>query len=115
MVTAEQLEKFRATLEAAQNKELARLYPSLPPPSVRVKTRAKYACVDIGSNGGGWSGKYMVVLATGEIFGIKAYGVIHRGHPYGTVDTIHEWDWSGYEARRLKKEVQHGPILPAVR
>lgn len=114
MVTAEQLEKFRATLEAARIKEMARQYPLLPPPSVRVRIRAKYACVDV-ETCGQWSGKYMVVLDTGEIFGIKAYGVIHRGHSFGTLDTIHEWDWSGYEARRLKKEVQHGPILPAVR
>ncbi len=32
--------------------------------------------------------------------GIKAYGVIHRGHRYGTLDTIHEWDWSDYRAVR---------------
>lgn len=30
MVTAEQLEKFRATLEAARIKEMARQYPLLP-------------------------------------------------------------------------------------
>ena len=46
----------------------------------------------------GERGQYMVVNATGEIFGIKAYGVIHRGHAYGTLDTIEAWDWSGYTA-----------------
>jgi hypothetical protein len=25
----------------------------------------------------------------------------HRGHQYGTLDTIHEWDWSGYTAHRI--------------
>lgn len=79
-----------------------------------MRIRAKYACVDVCSCGQ-WSGKYMVVLDTGEIFGIKAYGVIHRGHSFGTLDNVHKWDWSGYEARRLKKEVRDGPILPAVR
>jgi hypothetical protein len=40
----------------------------------------------------------MVDNATGEIFGIKGYGVIHRGHRYGTLDTIGDYDWSGYHA-----------------
>ncbi len=43
----------------------------------------------------------MVVIETGDIFGIKAYGVIHRGHKYGNLDTITEWDWSNYNARKL--------------
>jgi hypothetical protein len=45
------------------------------------------------------SGKYMVDL-DGTIYGIKAYGVPHLGHRYGTLDTIQEWDWSGYSAVR---------------
>jgi hypothetical protein len=61
----------------------------------------KYAKVDVGS-----SGKYMVALKDipaklvkrGEIVAIKAYGVPHLGHRYGTLDTIHEWDWRGYRA-----------------
>ena len=64
----------------------------------KIKYGRKYANVDVGQ-----SGKYMVVLDTGEIFGIKAYGVIHRGHQYGTLDTIHEYDWSGYTAHKLAK------------
>jgi hypothetical protein len=61
----------------------------------RVKIGRKYANVDVGT-----SGKYMVELDTGRIFGIKAYGVIHRGHAFGTLDTITDWDWSGYRATR---------------
>ena len=61
----------------------------------KVKMGRKYANVDRGS-----SGCYMVDLATGEIFGIKGYGVIHRGHPYGTLDTLDAYDWSGYRAVR---------------
>ena len=63
--------------------------------TVTIKPGKKYTKIDVGG-----SGKYMVVNATGEIFGIKAYGVIHRGHQYGTLDTATEWDWSGYVARR---------------
>ncbi len=58
---------------------------------VSVKSGPKYTRVDVGT-----SGKYMVVNETGEIFGIKAYGVIHRGHQYGTLDTVNNWYWGGY-------------------
>lgn len=62
---------------------------------VTTKPGAKYTKVDIGD-----SGRYMVVNETGEIFGVKGYGVIHRGHAFGTLDTIHDWDWSDYRAYR---------------
>ena len=61
----------------------------------RIKMGRKYANIDVGG-----SGKYMVELATGTIYGIKAYGVIHRGYCFGTLDAIGEWDWSGYRAVR---------------
>lgn len=60
-----------------------------------LKTGRKYVNVDVGM-----SGRYMVELATGTIFGIKAYGVIHRGHSYGTLDTINNWDWGDYRAAK---------------
>ena len=50
----------------------------------------KFVKVDVGA-----SGKYMVD-PDGNIFGCKAYGVIHRGHQYGTLDTIADWYWGGY-------------------
>lgn len=55
-----------------------------------IKPGKKYVKVDIGS-----SGKFMID-AEGNIFGIKAYGVIHRGHQYGTLDTTDEWNWGDY-------------------
>lgn len=63
---------------------------------VTVKTGKKYTKVDVGR-----SGKYMVVNETGQIFGIKGYGVIHRGHYYGTLDEIHQWNWGGYAAVKI--------------
>jgi hypothetical protein len=102
MTFAEKLEAFRATLEAAQLEGLARSGSDCEANRkdcvAKIKLGKKYANVDVGS-----SGKYMVVLDTGEIYGIKGYGVIHRGHYFGTLDTIHEWDWSGYRAHRLTK------------
>jgi hypothetical protein len=61
-----------------------------------IKMGKKYAKLDIGT-----SGRYMIDLETGEIFGIKAYGVIHRGHQFGTLDTINQFDWSGYRATKI--------------
>lgn len=60
---------------------------------VEVKSGNKYAKVDVGG-----SGKYMVDLSDGAIYGIKAYGVIHKGHQYGTLDTIDDWFWGDYTA-----------------
>ena len=60
---------------------------------VYIKPGKKYTKVDVGG-----SGKYMVVNDTEEIFGIKAYGVIHRGHQYGTLDTVDQWYWGRYRA-----------------
>ncbi len=65
----------------------------------KIKLGRKYANVDVGS-----SGRYMVELATGAIYGIKGYGVINRGHYYGTLDTINNYDWRGYKA--FKRENQ---------
>ena len=58
---------------------------------VHVHDGKKYVRVDIGN-----SGRYMVEWATGNIYGVKAYGVVHKGHFYGTVDTIGDWNWGDY-------------------
>lgn len=57
-----------------------------------IKEGKKYVKVDVGS-----SGKYMID-EQGNIFGIKAYGVIHRGHHFGTLDTINAYYWGNYRA-----------------
>jgi len=59
---------------------------------VTIKPGSKYTKIDRGT-----SGKYMVDK-DGNIFGIKAYGVIHRGHRYGTLDTVDQYYWGGYTA-----------------
>jgi dsDNA-specific endonuclease/ATPase MutS2 len=63
----------------------------------KVVPGKKYTKINVGD-----SGKYMVVNETGEIFGIKAYGVIHRGHQYGTLDTINQYNWGGYTALKIQ-------------
>ena len=47
----------------------------------RYSVKQKYIYIDVGS-----SGRYMIDRATEVIYGIKGYGVIHRGHSFGTID-----------------------------
>ena len=102
----DKLEQFRALVEAHTKAHYAadwerdnKTYPlevhshSWP---CKIKMGRKYANIDVGS-----SGKYMVELETGRIYGIKGYGVIHRGHYYGTLDTINDYNWGEYDARKL--------------
>ena len=87
------IQDFAGLVQKDQKEFYAITYPKQPiefwEPSytVQVKPGKKYTKVDVGR-----SGKYMVVNSTGEIFGIKAYGVIHKGHCYGTLETMNEWN-----------------------
>lgn len=100
----DKLEAFRAAVAAAQLQTLLDqgYDPKIHGHAVKLEIGKKYARIDTG--GPSWSGKYMVDMATGEIFGIKGYGVIHRGHRFGTLDTIDAWDWRGYRAMPRKME-----------
>jgi len=63
--------------------------------------KKKYIYIDVGG-----SGKYMV-NKQGEIFGIKAYGVIHLGHFYGNLDTIDDFYWGDYTAKKIISNHKH--------
>jgi hypothetical protein len=101
------IQEFAELVNEQQRERLAREFPKLdfdarysdsrPVYSVTVKPGPKYTKVDVGD-----SGKYMVENSTGVIYGIKAYGKVHKGHVYGTLDTIHEYDWSGYAGWRKR-------------
>lgn len=97
---SDKLEAFRAKVEADTKQRYAEqgfTYEiHAPQMVVTVKPGKKYTKVDVGT-----SGKYMVD-DTGTIYGIKAYGVIHRGHCYGTLDTINEYFWGGFVAVKVK-------------
>jgi len=89
---------------AQQKARLADQYPNSPwmaeSETVQVVPGRKYTKIDVGP-AHNMSGRYMVDNVTGEIFGIKGYGVVHKGHRYGTLDTIEAWNWGGYTARRV--------------
>lgn len=98
MKTVSDIRAFSELLEAEQ---LQRIIAECDCEANRINCKThfhmgkKFARVDIGT-----SGRYMVDLETGTIYGIKAYGVVHRGHVFGTLDTIHDWNWSDYCASR---------------
>lgn len=95
----DKLQAFVAKLHAEQAARIRRDYSNLDAEyeaRVTVKPGSKYTRVDVGT-----SGKYMVENATGNIYGIKGYGVVHRGYCFGTLDTINEWNWSEYRAFRI--------------
>lgn len=83
--------RFASLLQSAREADTKRRFPHSTPEPVRVHYGKKYVRVDVGG-----SGAYMV--DGDKIFGIKAYGVIHRGHYYGTLDEIEGWNWGPYYA-----------------
>ena len=94
------MEKVNKLAELIQKETFDRYMTSFPneslaTPASRTKVipGQKYVKVDVGS-----SGKYMIELSTGIIYGIKGYGVIHKGHSYGTLDTINDYYWGEYTA-----------------
>ena len=68
-----------------------------PDYQVKIKPGRKYTKVDVGR-----SGKFMIDNDTETIYGIKAYGVVHKGHCYGTLDTINEWTWGEFRPRKRR-------------
>ena len=86
------IEQFAAMVQTEQAERLTKggSHPDTVKHHSRttIKPGQKYTKVDVGD-----SGKFMVENATGNIFGIKAYGQIHKGHFYGTLDTIADYYW----------------------
>lgn len=60
--------------------------------------KKKYTYIDIGQ-----SGKYLI-NDNGEIYGIKAYGVINLRRSYGTLDTIDNYYWGDYTAKKITQD-----------
>lgn len=102
MTYEEKIETLRAKIETQYRAEFQRKYRNLAgtdyetrETSVKATYGKKYVRLDVGT-----SGKYMVD-PEGNIWGIKGYGVVHHGHWYGTLDTIDQYDWSGYRAVKI--------------
>lgn len=98
----DRLEKIKRLANLIENQQIERLRKTglgcesnILNSKVKIKEGKKYVKIDVGS-----SGKYMIDCE-GNIFGIKAYGVIHKGHQYGTLDTIDLYYWGDYKTYKL--------------
>jgi hypothetical protein len=83
-----------------RREQIARAYSQWQADAERVSVieGPKYTKIDRGPEHN-MSGFLMIENATGEIFGIKAYGRVHRGHWYGNLADAHEWYWGDYAPR----------------
>lgn len=100
--TAEFLSKIQTFSQRFQEEQLAGLVArnldcqgNRVGAQTSVKPGKVYFKVDIGG-----SGRFMIDIQSGTIYGIKAYGQVHKGHQYGTLDTTAEWNWSDYRPSR---------------
>lgn len=89
-------DRITGETQAALRREGLGCQANLDNAVARFRVGKKYAKVDVGPGG-----KYMVENGTGDIYGIKAYGVVHRGHCYGNLDTAGDYFWGGYIAIKL--------------
>ena len=91
---SKKVEKLAQLIQFEYGNRVKREYPDGFPDGIKVKVKAgrRWIKVDVDT-----SGKYMVDR-DGTIYGIKAYGVPHFGYRFGNLDTIQDWDWSGYRA-----------------
>ena len=93
--------EFAQVLLAQTKARLAALYSQEQADweTVQVVHGPKYTKVNLGP-AHNISGKFMVENSTGVIYGIKGYGQVHKGHVYGTLDTVDEWYWGNYGPER---------------
>jgi len=96
------IEELAALILQQQRERIARQYSQwqADAETVAVRPGKKYTKIDRGPEHS-MSGFLMIDNETGEIFGIKAYGVVHKGHRYGTLATAGDWYWGEYWPRKL--------------
>lgn len=108
MTRQEQLQALADRITEEFTAELHRTAPNsdldvAPYATATVLPGRKYDKIDLGLDCHR-SGRYMVDQ-DGNIFGIKAYGAINKYLRFGTLDTIDQWNWSGYYARPRREAV----------
>jgi hypothetical protein len=97
MTNTERIEALAALILEETRARLASKYSQwqADAESVEVIPGRVYTKINRGSNGS-MSGMLMVENATGNIYGIKGYGQVHKGHQYGTLETVADWYWGEY-------------------
>ena len=89
------IEQFGELIHSETKERICKDFPGLDAEwesRVKIAHGKKYARVDVGS-----SGKYMVDYS-GNIYGIKAYGVPNLKKQFGTLETVDGYYWGGYWA-----------------
>ena len=98
----DKIKEFAAMLEAQQKEQRIKdgvgCEANLHNCMVSIIEGNKYTKINVGP-----SAKYMIDKS-GNIYGVKAYGVIHKGHHYGTLDTVKNYYWGGYHARLINEK-----------
>jgi hypothetical protein len=99
-------EELAAVILTQQRERIARHHSQWQADAerVNVKPGPKYTKIDRGTEHG-MSGFLMIENATGNIYGIKGYGVVHKGHYYGTLATADQWFWGDYSPRKISAGV----------
>ena len=101
----EKLAAFCTTLEAEMNS----VAPAILNASAKEKgfrgyheidtegrKTARFVRVFTSHNGESRSVRYFVERETGIIFGAKGWKAYNPNRQYGTLDSVADWDWSGY-------------------
>lgn len=92
------LEAFCERLQAEQQARVKKQYPDVPSlmETVSHNTGKVYARILIGG-----SAHYFVRVSDGMIFASASFKAPNFVRSYGTLDTIDQFDWSGYNAVAL--------------
>jgi hypothetical protein len=98
------VEELAATILYQRRKVIAAQYSQWQADAERVEVRPgpKYTKIDRGPEHN-MSGFLMIENATGDIYGIKAYGKVHKGHYYGTLGTADQWYWGEYGPQKARE------------
>ena len=67
--------------------------------TVRIRPRRRFVAIDIDT-----SGAYLVEVKTGEVVGIKAYGVPNYRHRYGNISDTSRFAWGAYRTPTKSRE-----------
>jgi hypothetical protein len=98
MTQTEQINALAALILKDTKERLARDYTQDQADRVTVEVIAGKKYVKIDRNHG--HGYLMVDTTDGCIYGIKCYGQVHKGHYYGTLDTISGWNWGDFSPEK---------------
>lgn len=97
------IEKINALAALVEKQQIERLHEqdlACPANLQNAKTKVvpgrKYTKIDVGN-----SGKLMIENESEIIYGIKGYGVVHKGHQYGNLDTTAQFFWGDFRPKKI--------------